>query len=252
MHCAIRPLAAAFCILAAPHAPPAEARRVALVIGNAAYKIGPLRSPVDDATAVAEAFEKQLKFDKVILGKNLGAEAFRWALRELAREAKDADIGVVYFTGHGVEGDGRTFLIPVDATLKSADDVAHDAVELGSVLGALARARRLKVVLVDTSLDDPFSGRRGTVSRLPDIGLGDNALIFFATEPGGHVVDPLDQRYSPLAEAFLRHLVTPGLDVRRLFGLVSEHIRLATGGRQEPFLYGRLDGEEVYLNPPAR
>src|SRR5262245_10612011 len=74
--CIVRPvirlLASICCTLVALHAPPAEARRVALVIGNAAYKIGPLANPLNDATAVAQAFETQLKFDKVILKTNLG------------------------------------------------------------------------------------------------------------------------------------------------------------------------------------
>ena len=63
----IRSLATVCCAIFVLQAHPAEARRVALVIGNAEYKIGPLANPLNDAAAVAEAFEKQLKFDKVIL-----------------------------------------------------------------------------------------------------------------------------------------------------------------------------------------
>jgi uncharacterized caspase-like protein len=92
----------------------ADARRVALVIGNAEYKVGPLANPVNDATAVAEAFGK-LGFDKVLLRKNLGAEAFRAALLEMSRESAGAELGVVYFAGHGTEVAGTNFLIPVDA-----------------------------------------------------------------------------------------------------------------------------------------
>jgi formylglycine-generating enzyme required for sulfatase activity len=39
--------------------------------------------------------------------------------------------------------------------------------------------------------------------------------------------------------------------VRRVFGYVSEDVMAATGRRQEPYLYGRLGGDEVYLNPQA-
>ena len=88
---------------------PAEARRVALVIGKADYKVGPLANPVNDAAAVAEAFEKQLKFDKVLLRTNLGAEAFRAALLELSRETSGADLGVVYFAATASRRAARTF-----------------------------------------------------------------------------------------------------------------------------------------------
>ena len=66
---------------------PAEARRVALVIGNAEYRIGPLANPVHDAAAVAEALEKQLKFDTVLLRRNLSLDGFRTALREMASQS---------------------------------------------------------------------------------------------------------------------------------------------------------------------
>jgi uncharacterized caspase-like protein len=74
------------------------------VIGNAEYKVGPLQNPVNDAVAVAEAFETRLKFDKVMLRKNLDRNGFRAALNEMSHESADAELGVVYFAGHGIEG----------------------------------------------------------------------------------------------------------------------------------------------------
>src|SRR5262249_3270591 len=93
----------ACCAVVVGIASPAEARRIALVIGNADYKTGALLNPVEDAIAIAEAFEKKLSFDKVILKKNLNFNSFRSALDELSREATGADIAVVYFAGHGME-----------------------------------------------------------------------------------------------------------------------------------------------------
>src|SRR5262245_34978850 len=98
-----------------PAAVAALGRRVALVIGNAGYKVGPLRNPGNDAAAVAEAFEKKLLFDKVILRQDLGLDGFRTVLHQFARDATGADTAVVYFAGHGMEMNGRNFLIPVDA-----------------------------------------------------------------------------------------------------------------------------------------
>jgi hypothetical protein len=76
-----------------------------------------LANPLNDDAAAVDAFETQLKFDKVILRTNLGLEGFRAALAELSRKASGADFGVVYFAGHGTEVGGCNFLIPVDATL---------------------------------------------------------------------------------------------------------------------------------------
>ena len=95
------------CALGALDAAPAEARRVALVIGNSDYKAGPLQNPGNDASAVAEALTK-LGFDKVILRQNLGIEGFRAALLEMSRDSAGAEVGLIYFAGHGTEMAGRT------------------------------------------------------------------------------------------------------------------------------------------------
>jgi uncharacterized caspase-like protein len=92
--------------------PASAEKRVAFVVGNAEYKVAPLANPVNDAAAVAEALERHLKFDKVILKRNLGADAFRAALAELSREATGAEVGVVFFAGHGTEVGGKNFSHP--------------------------------------------------------------------------------------------------------------------------------------------
>src|SRR5262245_31079403 len=131
MHLFVRSTLAAFCafVFLASVAAHAE-RKVALVIGNAEYRLGRLANPVNDADAVAGALEKQLKFDKVLLRKNLTLGGFRAALRELARESAGAELGVIYFAGHGIEVGGRNFLIPVDAALGAARDIELEAMAL--------------------------------------------------------------------------------------------------------------------------
>src|SRR5512139_2521801 len=130
----MRRIALLVCIASVPFAvltaDPAEARRIALVIGNTDYRIGPLGNPVNDAVAIAEAFEKQLRFDKVVLKKNLDFSGFRLALIEIGREAAGAELGVVYFAGHGTEVGGRNYLLPVDAVLSKAADLPLEAVPL--------------------------------------------------------------------------------------------------------------------------
>jgi len=112
-------------------ASPAEARRVALVIGNADYKVGPLANPVNDADAMATAFSA-LGFDRVLLRKNLGIEGFRTVLSEVARESVGAEVAVVFYAGHGTERDGRNYLIPVDARLDRVSDLDLQAIALPS------------------------------------------------------------------------------------------------------------------------
>jgi formylglycine-generating enzyme required for sulfatase activity len=229
---------------------PAEARRVALVIGNADYKIGRLTNPMSDAEAMAAAFERQLKFDTVLLHKNLTLEGFRAALRQMAREASGAELGVIYFAGHGIEVGGRNYLIPVDAQLGAARDIELEAVALDTVLGQLDGVRKLKLVILDACRNNPFSlsGAKRSVMR----GLsrmepeGNNTLIAYAAKDGTTAEDGKG-KHSPFTEALLKRIATPGLDVRLVFGYVSEDVKLATNRLQEPYLYGQLGGEEIHL-----
>lgn len=245
-------LGAACLALAIPFASPAEARRVALVIGNADYKIGPLRNPVGDASAVAEAFEKRLGFDKVILRKNLGFNGFRAALNELAREAAGADTAVVYFAGHGMEVGGKNFLIPVDATLARAGALDLEAIPLETVLAQLEGVRELKLVILDACRNNPFSlrGSRRSLGRgLARIEPEDSTLVIYAAKDGTTADDGVGRPHSPFTQALLKHIATPGTEVRILFGRIGEDVAAVTGRQQLPHLYGTLGGKEFYLLP---
>ena len=232
---------------------PAEARRVALVIGNADYKIGPLQNPVNDASAVAEVFEKQLKFDKVILRKNLGAEAFRAALRELASEASGAEMGVVYFAGHGTEVNGKNYLIPVDATLAKASALTLEAIPLDGVLEQLDGVSRLRLVILDACRNNIFqlAGAKRSFSRgLVRIEPEGNSLVAYAAKEGT-TADDGKGRHSPYTAALLKHLPTPGLEIQFLFRKVRSDVLAATGGAQQPAEYHSLGDKELFLLPPA-
>jgi hypothetical protein len=251
---ALMGVAVALCCAAAGILP-AEARRVALVIGNADYKIGRLANPLNDAEAMAETFKTQLKFDAVLLRKNLTLDGLRSALREMARDSAGAELGVIYFAGHGIEAGGRNYLIPVDATLEAARDIEREAMALDTVLSQIDSVRRLKLVILDACRNNPFavSGAKRSVTR----GLGrfepeGNTLVAYAAKDGTTAEDGKG-RHSPFTEALLKRITTPGLDVRRVFGYVSEDVKLATNRLQEPYLYGQLGGEEIFLvkQPPV-
>jgi uncharacterized caspase-like protein len=247
-------IGAACWALAVAFAGPAEAKRVALVIGNTDYKVGPLANPGNDAAAIAEALERQLKFDTVILKRNLGADAFRAALRELARQALGAEYGVVFFAGHGIEVDGRNFLIPTDATLAAARDIELEAIALDTVLGQLDGVTKLKLVILDACRNNPFAlaGPKRSVGR----GLGrvepeGNTLVAYAAKDGTTADDGVARRHSPFTEALLKHIATPGLEIRQLFGYVRDDVAAITAKQQQPYLYGSLGGQGVFLHPQS-
>jgi len=253
MRCIAR-LVIALCAAAAglQMVPASAEKRVALVIGNADYKIGPLANPVNDATAVANAFEKALGFDKVLLRTNLTFDGFRAALMDLAQEVSRAELGVVYFAGHGTEVAGKNFLIPVDARLAKSGDLSLEAIALDSVLEQLAGASRLKLVILDACRNNLFAmagAKRSTSRGLSRIEPEDNTLVVYAARDGTTADDGTGQRHSPFTQALLKHLATPGLEITFVFRRVRDDVVAATNPVQTPHVYGTLGGKEFYLKP---
>ena len=231
-------------------------KRVALVIGNAAYQnAAKLPNPVNDGATIA-AMLTNAGFDVVDSRHDLPAVETRRALRDFADRARDADIAVVYYAGHGIEVDGTNYLIPVDAKLERDTDVYDEALSLERVLVAIEPAKRLRLVILDACRDNPFSKnmKRTVASRAIGQGLAKvepaspNMLIAYSAKAGSTAADG-DGRNSPFTTALSRHLTTPGLDVRRAFGFVRDDVLKNTGNRQEPFVYGSLGGDDVPLVP---
>jgi uncharacterized caspase-like protein len=241
------------CALAVAHVAPARAeQKVALVIGNAQYRIGPLANPVRDAAAVAEVLKRELRFDTVILRSNLGADGFRAALREMALASRGAELGVVFFAGHGVEVGGRNYLIPTDAGLAAPRDIDLEAIALDTVLSQLDGVRGLRLVILDACRNNPFPALSRSVTRgLGRIEPAGGTLVAYAAKDGTTAADGTERQHSPFTAALLKRIATPSLDVRRVFGYISDDVIAATSRAQEPYLYGQVGGDAVYLNPQA-
>ena len=233
-------------------------RRVALVIGNSAYqRVAKLPNPVNDARAVA-ALLRGAGFDVVESRFDLDAASLRRAMGDFTDIANDADVAVVYYAGHGIEVDGNNYLIPVDAVLARDVDVEDETVSVDRVMKALDPAKRLRLVILDACRDNPFtrSIKRSVNTRSIGRGLAkvevltSDTLIAFAAKAGSTAMDG-DGKNSPYTSALLKHLATPGLDVRFALGRVRDDVVKATSNRQEPFVYGSLGGKEFPLVPPA-
>jgi hypothetical protein len=250
-----RKILLAAALLLAGHPALAE-KRVALILGNSTYQNAPpLANPVNDAALIAARL-KAAGFDVVDSRRDLSALQTRRALRDFEDNARDADIAVVYYAGHGIEVDGTNYLIPVDAKLDRDSDVYDEALSLDRVLVAVEPARKLRLVILDACRDNPFAKtmKRALASRGISSGLAKveptspNTLIAYSAKAGSTAEDG-NGKDSPFTVALASHLTTPGLDVRKAFGFVRDDVLKATSNRQEPFVYGSLGGDDVALVP---
>jgi hypothetical protein len=230
--------------------------KVALVVGNGAYQNVPaLANPPNDAADVAAALLR-LGFS-VRLVLDASYETARLALLEFNQKARDAEMAVVFFAGHGMEVNGENWLIPVDAQLKSDTDTEQEAVSLRGVMQMVSSASKLGLVVLDACRNNPFSAKmkRTIATRAISRGLvriepANNVLVAYAAKDGTTAGDG-DGRNSPFTAALLKHLETPGLEVNFLFRNIRDDVIAATKGDQQPFIYGSLAKDAIYLKPPA-
>ena len=237
----------------------AEGRRVALVIGNGAYRNVPaLLNPPNDASDIAAAL-KRLGFT-VSLATNAGFDDMRRRLIALGRDAAGAEMAAVYFAGHGMEINGENWLIPVDADLKRDTDAANEAINLQSVMLQVSNTTSLGLVILDACRNNPFAARMNrsiatraaTMSGLGRIEPVGNVLVAYAARDGTTALDG-DARNSPFAAALLRNIEVSGVEVTFMFRNVRDDVMEATRNEQQPFVYGSLSRKAIYLaaRPPA-
>ncbi len=230
--------------------------RVALVIGNADYAtVGELANPLADSRAVTEAL-KAAGFDDVKLVTDVSAESMRRELKEFSAKSTEAEIALIYYAGHGVEVANENYLVPVDAKLVRSTDIEFEAIPLSVVRSAVGGASKLRMVVLDACRNNPFklvgnNGKRAANRGLAQIEPGAGEVVAYSAKEGTLAQDgPLDAN-SPFAEALVKSLQEPGLEIRLLFGRVRDDVLNATQNEQEPYTYASLGGEAIYLKAPV-
>ena len=226
----------------------AEERKVALIIGNSNYSgISRLTNPGNDSRLIT-ASAKQAGFD-VIQANDLSIATFQKSLREFRVRAEGADVALVYYAGHGMEGQGQNWLIPVDAKLETEFDLPYEAISIDRLLESVSGAR-VRVLVLDACRNNPFGNRWKRGVRAVPSGLAgmelDDVLVIYAAAPGQVALDGKAGN-SPFAESLAKRMIEPGLPLQLLAGAVRDDVLRATGGNQRPFVSASITGTPVYL-----
>jgi len=240
--------------------PAAAAKRVALVIGNAAYvQAGALTNPVNDAADMAKALT-EAGFE-VTLGLDLDRRGFDEKLRTFARSLDGADTAVLFYAGHGLQVAGRNYLVPVDAGLGTERDLDFEAVSLDFVLRQMEVGRdgKTSIVFLDACRDNPLARNlarsMGTRSAsigagLAEVQTGVGTFIAYSTQPGNVALDGAG-RNSPFTAALAAHVSEPGRSLTALMIEVRNDVLKATAGRQVPWDHSALTSD-FFFQPEAQ
>jgi TPR repeat protein len=237
--CLWRWLAMAFLLLAATASGAHAEKRVALVIGNSAYREAQkLPNPVNDAKLMSDTL-LSLGFFVVGGGARLDLDraGFDAAIEDFRKALVGADVALFYYAGHGLETRGQNYLVPVDANPESEGDLLAQMVGLSGILDQIERANiKINLLLLDACRDNPFHGRLAASSAgLAQMQAPPGTLISFATQPHGVSLDG-DDGHSPYTRALATAIQHPGYGLFRTFNEVGLAVEKTTHGDQLPWV----------------
>ena len=237
----------------------APQQRIALVIGNSAYKHAPpLANPANDAKSISKNL-RDIGFE-VFDGLDLDRAGMKTQIGKFIRAAATANVAVLFYAGHGMQIDGRNYLVPTDLDFADAKSVATEMPDLDFVLAGLDDKLRTNIIILDACRDNPMvqtaqaSGTGRSVARsglAAPAGLGTGGtvgagtLLAFATAPGQVALDG-DGTNSPFSTALARHIATPGIEVQQMLTRVRADVVASTKSKQVPWSNSSLLGE-VFL-----
>lgn len=231
----------------------ATEKRMALLIGNSNYDSAPLSNPGNDVRDMGAAL--QAAGFETVQKEDLDAEGMKAAIRDFGeRMKKDRQAaGFVFFAGHGIQVNGRNFLLPVGRKYKSEQDVENFGLDISFIMRRLEEASgRISVVILDACRNNPFYNpkSRTSVRGLAPMDAPSGSLVAFSTAPGTEASDG-SGRNGLFSKHLLYNIRVPGLTLEQVFKRTREGVERESGGRQSPREESSLKGEDFYITPLA-
>ena len=226
-------------------------QRVALVIGNGAYKASPLKNPVNDARDMATKL-RSLGF-VVIERSNLGMKQIGSTLREFRSKLTPGSVALVFYAGHGLQIKGENFLPAVDAEIGGEEDVPNQSMSMRQIMNVLSDAKtRLNLVFLDACRDNPYARSfRNSSGGLAKEDAPSGTLISFATRPGSVASDG-NGRNGLYTGALLEQMNNTSLPIEQVLKGIVTSVKGGSNGRQEPWMEGSIEGDFCFGDCSAR
>jgi hypothetical protein len=220
-------------------------RRVALVIGNGAYEnVGPLRNTINDARAMAQTLSG-MGF-QVLLRENRTEDQVKQDIREWGRMLDQNSVALFYYSGHGIQVKGENYVVPIDASIESEEEVEYGAVNVGLIMAQMERARsRVNIVFLDACRNNPFARSFRSASQgLAMVNAPAGTFIAYATAPGDVASDGTASAGNGLyTQQLLRFLNQPGMPIEQMHKQVRIAVSAASNGDQVPWESSSIMGD---------
>ena len=219
-------------------------KRVALVVGNSTYKIRPLKNSRNDADDMSRTL-KSSGFEVIDI-RDGTLQQMRTGIRQFGDRLINNDVGLVYYSGHGIEIKGKNYFTPVNADIQREDEVADQSLDVSSILEKMSTAGKgVNILIVDACRDDPFgrsfrSSSRGLANMDAPVG----TIIAFSTSPGKVASDgDARERNSPYTKHLLKAMQLPNKPIEQVFKEVRRAVQTETNNQQTPWENTSLSGD---------
>ena len=223
-----------------------QGKRIALVIGNSAYKDSPLKNPVNDARDMAATLRK-LGFD-VIEKTDANQKDMNRAIAQFGEKLRSDTVALFFYAGHGIQVRGKNYIIPVDAQVTSEASVRVETVDVDSVMDQLA-VSPMNIVILDACRNNPFERKfRSVGGGLAQMDAPKGSLIAYATAPGKTAADG-SGRNGLYTQELLKSIQAPGLTLESVFKRVRNGVMAASGEAQTPWESSSLTGDFYFTGP---
>jgi len=180
-------------------------------------------------------------------------------VRRFLRSTSNAEAGLIYYSGHGIQVGGQNFLVPVDATLETPYDVETQTMPLDLILNHLKQNSRVQLIFLDACRNNPFNAQKfwmaeklepvGATRGLARIDSDLGSLIAFSTEPGQVALDGTGA-LSPYSESFIKRASEPNKEIRQVLTDVRRDVIAMTGGKQVPWENSSLMDSFYFIPAP--
>ena len=232
------------------HTVPRVAKPVCVCVCN--YPKVPLKNPVNDAYAMAETLQKA-GFNALVY-TDIDQKTMKKAIREFGEQLKEkGGVGLFYYAGHGLQADGRNFLLPIDASIRKVQDIEFESVDLGRLLSEFEYAEnKMNIMILDACRDNPYKddfekSKYASYNGLAAIGTAPyNSFIAFSTAPGSVALDGKGMN-SLYTQELMSSLQVPGRPLEDVFKQVRKKVRLSSEGRQIPWESSSVEDDFYFL-----
>lgn len=223
--------------------------QMALVIGNSSYKQAPLENPVNDARAISKSLKDSGFAVTEVIDQN--REQMKAQVQAFAAQLQTAkQPGLFYFAGHAVQLDWRNYLLPVNQSFTSADDVRNHALDITDLTRGFQAAKNgINIIILDACRDNPFSTAGQMPKGLTQMDAPANTFLAYATAPGQVARDAGSGANGLYTEHLLKELGKEGVKIEDVFKLVRLNVRLASNGEQIPWETTSLENDFYFRRP---